>query len=1073
MINPHPDTRRPAAGWRLLALCFTLLPALAFGQTATSASQEGAKKSYSLPAGDAAATLKQFVEQSGEQIVYVVDSVRGVQTKAVSGQLSAREALDQMLAGTPLVVVKDNGSAALTVRRESDVEKNADSRLAKGPAAKIEDGVVKMQEFEVTSSRIDGLNNRGLLQGGPDTPLYHDVVTRQDIERLGITSIEELFRLIPQTTSANTSIQGAVTNTVTSGGIPITTSSMGLRGFAAGQTVILVNGRQLPRTNLNAGNGPDLQRIPLAAIERVEILPYSGSAIYGAGAIGGAINVILRKEYSGKDITAYVGTTTDGGATEYRMTYVDGRRFNKGRTTLTSTFNYQHRDPLFAKDRDYLDRAFSRFGPSSTTRTSSGRTVFEQYILPAFAGAPGTVAIDSSASPTATLGIPGAPNARYAAIPAGTTGTTVLTPSSFTATAGQANLSSRFGRSVLYEPLDSYSFNTQVEHELIKDRLSAYGEFTVGYTRKNYSFPQFLAVSLAAGHPLNPFAVGVTVYLDTPDVPDASIMAEYESARGVIGFKGKFSDRWEWSVDGVADYTHNTNRSNNPFTNIIGLNQATPAATLAERRLVYPLFADHTANPISAGDVPRYLQNTQAAGSHGVLSEGNVRIIGDIWDLPAGPLRMSAFGKYQKWEFSSGGSFDVSSEYLRLRAISASPASNSENRRDIQQAAVEVSIPVIDKDWRPIPIESFSIQASTSEEINDTYGTIGGVLSKTRKRANSSVIAGKLEITRDVAFRASYSEGFFPPTFGQVASPTTIQTVPFGFVPDARRGNSIQATPWNIFIGGNPNLQPERSESLNYGVIMTPRGMPTLNLSVDYWKIVKNDAITQVNLTSVFSDPDLYAFAIQRAAPTPAEQALGWLGVVTSVDQRPLNASKITTEGIDVRVRYALATTASGTFAFNANASFTNNFIQYLTPTAAPVNLAGGSGPVRLRGVGSVTWSKERWAVTGTGRYVGHYSTSFTNPSPSFPNAVPIDGGRIPAYLHWDLQLGYDFPASSGQQGWRGWFAGTKWTLGILNVLNEKPAYSTGTGVISGASFYNQYDDPRQRFVYLSIRKSL
>ena len=75
----------------------------------------------------------------------------------------------------------------------------------------------------------------------------------------------------------------------------------------------------------------------------------------------------------------------------------------------------------------------------------------------------------------------------------------------------------------------------------------------------------------------------------------------------------------------------------------------TPAATLAERRSIYPVFVDHTVYPMSPADVSEYLQNTQAAGSHGVLIEGNARITGDVWELPAGPLRISAFGKYQKW----------------------------------------------------------------------------------------------------------------------------------------------------------------------------------------------------------------------------------------------------------------------------------------------------------------------------------------------------------------------------------------------------------------------------------------
>ena len=83
---------------------------------ATSAADQ-AKKSYQLPAGDAAATLKRFSELSGEQIVYPVDVVRGVQTNALSGELTAREALDRLIAGTDLRVVQDASSGALAINR--------------------------------------------------------------------------------------------------------------------------------------------------------------------------------------------------------------------------------------------------------------------------------------------------------------------------------------------------------------------------------------------------------------------------------------------------------------------------------------------------------------------------------------------------------------------------------------------------------------------------------------------------------------------------------------------------------------------------------------------------------------------------------------------------------------------------------------------------------------------------------------------------------------------------------------------------------------------------------------------
>lgn len=170
---------------------------------------------------------------------------------------------------------------------------------------------LQLEKYEVTDRRVDGLINKGLLQAG-DAPLYHNVVDRAEIEkRPGATSMEELFRFLPQTTTGVTSSQNTVGNFGSGARFPTTS----LRGFSASQTVILINGRALPRTQPTAGGWTDINRIPIAAIERIEVLPYSGSAIYGAGAIGGAINIILRKDDRGRDLTTYIGTSTNGGAT--------------------------------------------------------------------------------------------------------------------------------------------------------------------------------------------------------------------------------------------------------------------------------------------------------------------------------------------------------------------------------------------------------------------------------------------------------------------------------------------------------------------------------------------------------------------------------------------------------------------------------------------------------------------------------------------------------------------------------------------------------------------------------------
>ncbi len=169
-----------------------------------------AAKAFDIPAGAALPALKQFAAQSGEQLLYSAEAVDGVTTHAVKGTYTPRAALDQMIQGTKLVVVADKKNGALTLVR--DRSPNA-PRVAQAAATtpqdpgKVEEGKVVLEKYEVTGQKIDGLNNKGLLQAGENSPLYHDVVTRVDIERLGISSLEELFRLIPQTSSASTVLQ--------------------------------------------------------------------------------------------------------------------------------------------------------------------------------------------------------------------------------------------------------------------------------------------------------------------------------------------------------------------------------------------------------------------------------------------------------------------------------------------------------------------------------------------------------------------------------------------------------------------------------------------------------------------------------------------------------------------------------------------------------------------------------------------------------------------------------------------------------------------------------------------------
>ncbi len=973
------------------------------------------------------------------------------------------------------------------------------------PAASAPAGpVVQLDKVEISERKVDGLIAKSLLPTVEDAPLYFEIIDRAEIERLGVTSIEELFRYIPQTSNGVTSLQAPPGNINVTGGTVDNVSRIGLRGFPQSQTVILINGRALPRAGTFSTSGTDLSRIPLAAIERIEILPESGSALYGAGAIGGAINVILRRNYSGKEITTYVGNSWDGGGGEVKFTYFDGRTFNNGRTNLTMTVDYQHREALRQSDRSYLSRVIAKYPIDTNYRNAVGVSAFELFALPAFAATPATLRINAN---TGDLGIPGAPGARIAAIPAGATAAQSLlfTPASFAATAGKANLGNRFARTTLYEPVDNYNLNAQLEHTFVPDRLYGYAEFTAGYVRKNYSYPQGgTTLSLSATDPLNPFRTGVTpgfvgrpvqVYLDPADVPDPSLLNKRERVRLVLGLRGKTWRNWEWSLDSAGDYNHAVASSNNPpnflgtlitrgapggaaigTTTINGVATPNNPASLDARRAVYPILADHSQYPLAAADAERYFNSIRYSSNYVRNVDTNAHLAGDVYQLPAGALQAKVRGQVTYFDTRGGQSFrgsDAMATLITGFPFQDSPSGNPNKRRTLSWATESV-VPVISKKWRPLPVETwdFNFAYRRSSDYSQFISPSNGAYANNTKNSRTSVIATRIALVRDVAVRGSYTRGFYPPDWNDYGDPVSTFASFILAADAARRNESLPAGSFTVQNGGNPNLQPELSNSRGLGLMLKPRWVKGLSLNLDYWTTTKFNAIALIDAATMLTRPDEFPGRIVRAALTPADQVAGYtVGRVTFVDQTRNNVGVTKTDGIDTQLRYDLVTKSAGEFLFSANTSFVNRFATQQTVTSTPINIAGsnsGQSPLRWRGRGSVSWMKAPWSVTLTARYTGHMSTNTTTPSPAFPAAFAWDGGRIPAFMRYDTQFTHEIPYGRTNRGWRSWINGTKWTVGVHNIFNDTPALIT-----NGTGYYNTYDDPRQRFVYLQVKKSL
>jgi outer membrane receptor protein involved in Fe transport len=931
--------------------------------------------------------------------------------------------------------------------------------------AKDPNAPLQLAAVEVTENRVDGLINKGLLPVEIDAPLPYNIITRQEIERMGATNIEEVFRNTNEITTYSTPNQEA--SVVQIVGSSSLSSNLQMRGFDAQQTTVLINGRRIARSsfpNLVGASSGDLTRIPVGAIERIEILPTSGSAMYGGGAIGGVINVILRKDYRGRELTLSAGTSTGGGSTEWSGSYMHGFSAFNGRTNGTLTLSYRNRGPLnFAQRTALLDRAVAR----STVESQIGT----------FTQMPGVIRMSTA---TGDLGIPGAPGVRYATIPTGTTDAqaNALTPASFAATAGKFALTyDRHQDNYIYTPSQMLSLGVTAEHSLIRDRLTLYSEVTVSRNLQDIHNPKFFGTgtsyTMSATHPFNPFRTGVTpgfvgrsVVLNVlpVDLRDSQTDMQRDSYRAVLGLKGKFGERWDWTLDGTTELNTVEGDSQVGADNIILASvygTTTNAATFAQRWALYNLLVDHRANPAPASVNDEYFNAVGRQRYWQYASNLIARTTGDLYDWRAGTIKASLGGELYWWQYEGKRPYEIAPKLIALMGgrdnLSRDILFTKQGRRT-DSVFGELTVPVVSKKWRPIPIEALDLNFSARHEsANDS------------KSATTAASAVKLALTRDIALRASYTEGFFPPEqsnlhLSDYTFSTTISNT-FTFV-DPRRGNVAVTAPLTNSAGPNPDLNPETSTSENFGLILTPRFVKGLRLSLDYWNTRKIDAIRTPTLQQLLDNEAFFPDRVNRGPKLSTDPA-SWAGPVTGVDTRFINFAEIETDGFDGQVAYPLRLETLGEFTFRVNATFTNKFLTTITPVTPSINtVETTTGGLKWRGRSSIFWNRGDWTVGTTARYTHSYKTGTTIASTQFPSGTGADGERINSDLVWDLQVAYKIPYSNVAQGWRKWTMGTQWTLNVQNIFDRMPPWNS-------SGLYSRYSDPRMRYVSLSVKKSL
>ena len=931
----------------------------------------------------------------------------------------------------------------------------ASPALAQTPAPQ------KVDKVTITGSNIKRVESEGAL------PIQ--VITREEIERQGIVSAEQLIATLTSNGSGldNLASNADVVDGASRGNNGA--SAANLRGQGAAATLILLNGRRVAAHGLNGGI-VDLNSIPIAAIERVEILKDGASAIYGTDAIGGVINFILRKSFTGLTAQAFADQTQKSGGEIARVSMVGGfGDLAKDGYNVMASLAHSENKALRGNQRDFVntfqpDRGLSvdtRGAPFATTFTlSTLRTILSSRLTPTSAIANGTGPLQPGTTQRMNginaLDLPGQPGCNVIDGMGAYDEVLWATPSAKWGCAWDTGRAA-----VLQQPVKNTNLVSRATFNVGNHTLSAEVTGSRVETAKRFSANQISSSTNAA----NPFFN--LVYPSTGagyNYVFNSIVALFpsiEENRGQgIAYRWRCLEcgpreitttaktaRFLLAAEGVIgswDYRAGLSRAYSDSRSTLGSGYFFNDA-------FGPAIRSGIINPFllpGQSQTPEALAAIAAASARGVvlyggkftLTQADASASGSIFQLPAGDV-MAAVGvdlRREEYKFQ-GDERDLANQRAVFNAPFDAVNVLGGVSRDIKAVYTEVLVPIT---------KSLEI---TGAVRRDQYTGFGSTV--------NPKVSVRFVPVEQVLFRGSYSKGFRVPTFNQLfngvtESPTSGATLVDPVKCPARL---VSATPGcesilpNTLFGGKPDLGPEKSKQGSVGVVVAPTNDISVNL--DWWQIKRTGTIQALPVATLIANYDLFADRFIRDAT----------GAIVQIDTRWVNAGESITRGIDVGAKVngklgpgKFLASLDGTYLIDKKSRLVGS-APFGDSEIAVFSRAGDLG-LRWKHAASFTYSQGDWSGTLSQLYRSAYKDAVlpgvANGSVSPPNLNPT----VASYTLYNVSTTY-----TG-------FKNLSLTFGIKNLLDKDPpftaAYDTNTG--AGSSWEPRVADPRGRsFTFL------
>ncbi|WP_141734498.1 TonB-dependent receptor plug domain-containing protein [Oligoflexus tunisiensis] len=697
-------------------------------------------------------------------------------------------------------------------------------------AAKTEEK--RSEKIQVTGSRIKRIDVEGA------SPV--SVIDRETIDNSGVTSVRELLSNFSGTSSAfdggGSSVAGGV-------------SAISLKGLGEGRTLVLIDGVRMPKHP--ELEGFDLNSLPLAAIERVEVLNQAAAAIYGSDAIGGVINIITRKQFEGTMVELQVSQPTRPGGGSGSLNGVIG--LNSGNLQSTLVINIHKEDMLIAKDRDFSKDRVSGFGYPGVYGGSTGPTPDDVGYWPA-EGCP-NYAEDANGVPVQDTSCLFNYNTYNALLP------------SIERVSGLYNFT---------YPMNNFDITGKViaTHQVTRSQLrpenNAGGQATVidqsvidamPQARFDQLFPGFGGAKPASG--------GVEMLLRLNDFGNSTTEKTADLLGAQVGIGGATDGGWEWKLSlntasSKTDSTSSNKLRTSVFNEIITTGEYIPWDPERDLEGIRARLVTDSS----------YSEETMASG----LEASATTTLGQ---LGGGDIGFAVAAGFLAETYKV--SFD--DESSQLDALINVAGAGGKGDRTVSFAAVETNLPF-----------ARALEVGLAARY-DQYSDFGAAFSPQMQLLSTPSDFLKLRGSVGTAFKA--------PSLDQLNGATGVS---FNSVVDYPycEANGIsredcEADPVTTagqvknLRRGNPDLDPEKSFVYGLGFVVQP--IDDLSVSADYWKIISRDLIDRRDLQDLVDEAD----PLVVRDPNDNNKIL-------HIDYPLQNLSTIIRSGVDVNLNYTLRT---------------------------------------------------------------------------------------------------------------------------------------------------------------------